>query len=279
MTIVQKDVHIEADESLKERGSALVETAKTAFRLVPRQLNDEIALAKLELGDKKSRVTGVAVFAALALVFVFLLVIALVVAAIAGLGTVLPLWLSALIVTAALLVVLGICALIAVKKFKSLLPLLPELAWRGIRYDLGVAQHGRDFDPASLDPEPMTREQKKAKKAEAEEAKAKAAAERAAKDAENGPTANTTELLARTKARREHLLRLREDLLVEADVKKQATYLVATAKSKAKETVNQAAAGAVQQSVDTVKERWKPLAVFAVAATACVVFLRKLMKK
>ena len=173
MTDAQKDVHIASDEGLKARGSALVETAKTAFRLVPRQLNDEIALAKLEFEHKKSRISGVAIFAALALVFAALLVIALVVAAIAGLGTVLPLWLSALIVTGALLVLLGICGLVAFKKFKSLLPLLPEHAWRGVRHDMGIAQHGRDFDPATLDPEPLTREEKQAKKAEAEEAKAR----------------------------------------------------------------------------------------------------------
>lgn len=275
MTDAQKDVHIASDEGLKARGSALVETAKTAFRLVPRQLNDEIALAKLEFEHKKSRISGVAIFAALALVFAALLVIALVVAAIAGLGTVLPLWLSALIVTGALLVLLGICGLVAFKKFKSLLPLLPEHAWRGVRHDMGIAQHGRDFDPATLDPEPLTREEKRAKKAEAEEAQAKEDAERAAKEAENGPTANTTELLARTKARREHLLRLREELVEEADVKKQATFLV----SAAKESVNHAAAGAVHQGVDTVKERWKPLAIFAVSATACVVLVRKLIRK
>lgn len=275
VTVAQKDVHIAEDEGLKARGSALVETVKTAFRLVPRQLNDEIALAKLEFEHKKSRISGVAIFAALALVFTVLLVIALVVAAIAGLGTVMPLWLSALIVAGTLLVLLGICGLVAMKKFKSLLPLLPEQAWRGVRYDVGIAQHGREFDPATLDPEPLTREEKRAKKAEAEAAKAKADAERAAKDAENGPTASTTELLARTKARREHLLRLREDLLEEADVKKQTTYLVAAAK----DSVNHAAAGAVHQSVGIVKERWKPLAMFAVSASACVVLVRKLMKK
>ena len=216
-----------------------------------------------------------AIFIALILVFAVLLVIALVVAAIAGLGTVLPLWLSALVVSATLLLLLGICGLVAMKKFKSLLPLLPEHAWRGVRHDLGIATQGYDFDPDTLDPEPQSREEKRAQKVEAEIAKAKEAAERAAKDAENGPTASTDELLERTKTRREHLLRLRAELLAEANIKKQATYLVATAK----ETVNHAASGAVHQTVDTVKQRWQPLAVFAASATACVLLARRLMKK
>ncbi|SEE58998.1 Putative Holin-X, holin superfamily III [Arthrobacter alpinus] len=279
VTDVQKDAHIAAGEHPNAQSSVLIDAVKTSLRLVPRQLNDEIALAKLEFGDKKSRVGGVAVFAAVAVVFIALLVIALVVAAIAGLGTVLPLWLSALIVSAGLLIIIGISALVAYKKFKSLLPLLPEHAWRGIRHDLGIVKEGRDFDPATLDPAPLTREEKKAAKEEAEAAKARAAAERAAKDAEGGPKATTEELIKRTTARREHLLSLREDLVSEADVKKQATYFIDTAKTRAKESVNQAASGAVGQALDTVKERWKPLAVLAVSATACVLLLRKLVKK
>lgn len=279
MTVVQKDAQIAADEHPKAPGSGLVDAVKTSIRLVPRQLNDEIELAKLELGDKKSRVGGVAISAVMALVFLALLVVALVVAAIAGLGTVLPLWLSALLVSAALLIVIGISALVAYKKFKSLLPVLPEHAWRGVRHDLGIVKEGRAFDPATLDPEPLTREEKKAAKAESEQAKAKAHAERDAKDAEGGPKATADELIKRTTARREHLLSLREELVSEADVKKQTTYLVDTAVTKARETVNKAAVGAVGQAVETAKERWKPLAILALSATVCVLLLRKLVKK
>ena len=279
MTVVEKDLHIAAEENSKDHGSALIEAAKTASRLLPRQINDEIALAKLELEHKKAKVGGVAVFAALALVFTVLLVIALVVAAIAGLATVVPLWLSALIVCGALLVVLGVSALIGYLKFKSLLPLLPKQAWHGIRHDIGILKEGREFDPATLDPAELSKEEKRAAAAEADAAAAKEKAERAAKEAEHGPKASEHGLLARTAARREHLLGLREELVSEADVKKQATYLVDTAKNRARETINQAAAGAAGQVVETAKERWKPLAVFAVSATICGLLLRKLLKK
>ena len=258
VTVVQKDAQIAADEHPKVPGSGLVDAVKTSIRLVPRQLNDEIELAKLELGDKKSRVGGVAISAVIALVFLALLVVALVVAAIAGLGTILPLWLSALLVSAALLIVIGISALVAYKKFKSLLPVLPEHAWRGVRHDLGIVKEGRAFDPTTLDPEPLTREEKKAAKAEAEAAKAKAHAERDAKDAEGGPKATADELIKRTTARREHLLSLREELISEADLKKQTTYLVDSAVTKARASVNKEAVGAVGQAVETAKERWKP---------------------
>ena len=47
-------------------GSTLVEAVKTTARLVPRQVTDELELAKLELGHKKARVGGIATFGVLA---------------------------------------------------------------------------------------------------------------------------------------------------------------------------------------------------------------------
>lgn len=279
MTDMQTDVHVAPENKATTGGSSLVQTVKTTARLVPRQLNDQVELAKLELGDKKSRLTGAAIFTGLALVFLALLVIAMVVAAITGLGTIMPLWLAALIVCGAFLVVIGITALVAYLKVKALLPLLPEHAWRGIRHDVGVALHGRDFNPGTLDAEPLTREEKKARAAEAEAAKAKAKAEREAKEAEHGPSASTEELIKRTTVRREHLLDLREELVEEVDVKKQAGYLVREAKDKARETVQELADGAVGHATETLKERWKPLTVFAVSGAVALVLLRKLMKK
>lgn len=279
VTDMHKELHVAAGENTGDGVAALVETVKTAARLVPRQVNDEIALAKLELEHKKARLGGVAAFAGVALVFMALLVIALVVAAIAGLGTILPLWLSALIICGAMLLVIGISAFVAYRKFKALLPLLPENATRGIRHDLGIAKLGRDFDPATLEKEELSREEKKARKAEAAEAKARAIAEHNAKEAAQGPKATETELIARTAARREHLLKIREEIVAEADVKKLTVHALDAAKDKARETVGQAAAGAAGQAVETIKERWKPLAAFAVSSVAFLVLLRKLMKK
>ncbi len=276
---MQTDVHVAAEKNRPGDGSTLMEALKTTARLVPRQLNDEVELAKLELGDKKSRIGGIAVFAGIAVVFVVLLIIALTVAAIAGLATIMPLWLSALLICAVLLAVVGISVLVAYRKAKALLPLLPEHAWRGIRYDLGIARQGRDFDPSSLDAPVLSRKEKKARDAEAAEEKARAAAERAAKDAEQGPKASTSELVKRTQARRVHLLDLREELVEEANVKKQALHFLDTAKNKTAEKVHQFSGGPAGQATELVKERWKPLAVFAGSATLCIVLLRKLARK
>lgn len=279
MTDTQTDVYGAAESKESADGSTLLETLKTTARLVPRQLNDEVELAKLELEDKKSRLGGIAVFAGIAVVFLMLLVIAMTVAGIAGLATVMPLWLSALLVCAGLLVVIGICALGAYRKSKALRPIIPEHAWRGIRHDLGIARHGRDFDPGTLDAPVLTRAEKKARDAQAAADKAQAAAERMAREAEHGPQASTSELIKRTEARRAHLLDLRDELVEEADVKKQAAYFLDTAKNKAKDKVNRFTGGATNQATVLVKERWKPLIVLAGSATVCIVLLRKLMKK
>ena len=81
------------------RISALPRTLKLIFKLAPRQLNDEIALAKVELKRKGIEVGVAAAFLAVALVFVAFLVVGLIVAAIMGLATIMPAWLAALLVS------------------------------------------------------------------------------------------------------------------------------------------------------------------------------------
>lgn len=258
--------------------AALLEALKTTLRLVPRQVNDEVGLAKAELKQKGKAVGSAAVFLGIALAFGALLVIGLVVTAIAGLGTVMPLWLSALLISALFLVILLISGGIGALKVKKLLPLIPEAAWRGIRYDWGIVREGRDFDPSSLEPENMTKEERKKLKAQKAEKAAKAKAERDARAAQNGPAPTETELKIRTNERRAHLLDLREELLAQANVKKQAAYLGDQAKTAAKDRMKTATLGNGERLVETTKERWKPLSAFAVSAGAFVVLLRKLIK-
>lgn len=286
VTDMQTDVHVAAEETRTDGSSTLLETLRTAVRLVPRQITDEVELAKLELADKKSRLGGIAIAAGIAVVFLALLVIALTVAAIAGLATVMPLWLSALLVSAALALVIAISAFIAVRKSKAVMPIVPEHAWRGIRHDLGIARQGRDFDPSTLVVPELSREEKKARAAAAAAEKAAAEAERAAKAAEHGPTASTEELLKRTDARRAHLLELREEIVQEADIKKQAGYFIDTAVAKTRQKATSVAGDAVEhgrelagQAAEVARERWKPLAVLAVSAAVCAVLLRKLARK
>ena len=292
----------------RPRLAALPDLVGQAARLAPRQLNDELALAKYELKDRGVKAgVGAALFV-VALVFLALLVIALVVAAILGLATVMPGWLAALVVGAACLIILLIAALIGTSNVKKAMPLIPADAIRGIRHDIGVITEGRDFDPRVLDPSTI---QYKRAQADKEAAAAKAKMEKAADDRAHGrikpPTPSEAELRERIAKRRDHILDVRDGFVEELDVKRQAEGLAADAREAfnrlraaafAKAQASRASASAPASAAagasgdeaarggaprasaagDAVRERWAPIAAFAVSATAFVVFLRKLVK-
>lgn len=268
------------------RFTALPATLRLIFRLAPRQFNDEIALAKVELKRKGIQVGVAAALFVVALVFVGLLVIALVVAAIMGLATIMPAWLAALLVSAFFLVLAGIGALIGLAKFKKAMPLMPEETIRGIRHDLGVAKEGSAFNPVVLDPKSP---EAKAAKAAKEEAKAKAKAEKEAKAKEQEkelPPATEAELHRRLSMRRNHLMGVRDDLGVELDAKTQLGVVKAAAARQlqagqrllhdGKERVG----GGVRNlnGSEGLDRRWKPLLALAASATVLVVLVRRLVK-
>jgi uncharacterized membrane protein YqjE len=269
------------------RITALPRTLKLLFRLAPRQLNDEIAFAKIELKRKGIQLGVAAAFFAVALVFLVFLVVGLIVAAIMGLATIMPAWLAALLVSAAFLLIALIGGLIGFRKFKKAMPLMPEETIRGIRHDIGIAKEGSAFNPAVLDPNTP---EAKAAKAAREEAAAKAKAEKAAKTAEHDkeyPHASEPELARRLNQRRHHLTDVRDELGTELDVKTQAQYLLAAAQGKVRQ--GQAIAGrgmdaaserltTLAASTEGLQKRWKPLAALAAAGTVLVVLLRKLFR-
>ena len=268
------------------RITALPRTLKLLFRLAPRQLNDEIAFATIEIRRKGIQVGVAAAFLAVALVFLMFLVVGLIVAAIMGLATIMPAWLAALLVSAAFLLIALIGGLIGARKFKKAMPLMPEETIRGIKHDIGIAKEGSAFNPAVLDPKSP---EAKAAKAAKDEAAAKAKAEKAAKAAEHDkefPHASEPELARRLNQRRTHLTEVRDDLGTELDVKTQGRYLLATAQDKLRE--GQALAGhgrdiagqkfaALSGSAD-LEQRWKPLAAFIAAGTVFLVLVRKLLR-
>ena len=269
------------------RIAALPGTLKLLFRLAPRQLNDEIAFAKIELKRKGVQVGVASAFLAVALVFVLFLVVALIVAAIMGLATIMPAWLAALLVSAAFLLIALIGGLIGVSRFKKAMPLLPEETIRGIKHDIGVAREGSAFNPAVLDPQ--SPEAKAAKAAKAEAA-AKAKAEKEAKAAEHNkefPQASEPEIARRLGQRRHHLAEVRDDLGDELDVKTQARFLLAAAQVKMREGQVLAVRGkdlaasrlaGLSESTGGLGARWKPLAALAAAGTVLVVLVRKLLR-
>jgi uncharacterized membrane protein YqjE len=280
------------------RVSALPKTLKLIFKLAPRQLNDEIALAKVEIKRKGIQVGVASAFLAVALVFVAFLVTGLIVAAIMGLSTIMPAWLAALLVCGVFLLIALIAGLIGVRKFKKALPLVPEDTIRGLKYDLGIAKEGSAFDPAVLDPES---EQYKAAKAAKAEAAAKAQAEKEAKlaaEPELGPPPTEAELRRRLDERRTHLTGVRDELNTELDIKTQALALLAVAQVKLQDGKEQlsgkfaevrsaasrrakrtaASAGAGTDVAGQLGQRWKPLVALTASAAALVFMLRKLIK-
>lgn len=269
------------------RITALPGTVKLLARLAPRQINDEIAFAKVELKRKGVQVGVAAAFFAVALVFMAFLVVGLIVAAIMGLATIMPAWLAALLVSAAFLLIALVGGLIGLARFKKAMPLLPEETIRGIKHDIGVAKEGSAFNAAVLDP---ASPEAKAAKAAKEEAAAKAKAEKAAKAAEHDkefPHASEPELSRRLSQRRQHLTEVRDNLGTELDVKTQGRYLLAIAQDKARQGQVLAGRGkdaaahklaGLSESSGGLQDRWKPLAALAAAGTVLVVLLRKLIR-
>ncbi|WP_458779049.1 phage holin family protein [Arthrobacter sp. D3-16] len=269
------------------RIAALPRTLQLLFRLAPRQLNDEVAFAKMELKRKGIQVGVAAAFLAVALVFLLFLVVGLIVAAIMGLATIMPAWLAALLVSAAFLLIALIGGLIGMRKFKKAMPLLPEETIRGIKHDIGIAKEGSAFNPAILDPQSP---EAKAAKAAKDEAAAKAKAEKAAKAAEHDkeyPHASEPEVARRLNQRRHHLTEVRDDLGEELDVKTQAQFLLAAAQGKLRQGQVLAGRGkdlaghrlaALSESAGGLGNRWKPLAALAAAGTVFVVLVRKLLR-
>lgn len=268
------------------RISALPGTARLLFRLAPRQLNDEIAFAKIELKRKGIQVGVAAAFFAVALLFLAFLVVGLIVAAIMGLATIMPAWLAALLVSAAFLIIALVGGLVGMARFKKAMPLMPEETIRGIRHDIGVAREGSAFNPAVLDPESP---EGKAAKAQKDAAAAKAKAEKQAKAAQHDqefPHASEPELVRRLSQRRHHLAEVRDELGTELDVKTQTRYLLAAAQVRLREGQVVARRGvdaagqrlaALSGSAD-LRRRWKPLAAFVTAGTVLAVLLRKLVR-
>jgi uncharacterized membrane protein YqjE len=269
------------------RITALPGTLRLLARLAPRQINDEIAFAKIELKRKGVQLGVAAAFFAVALVFLVFLVIGLIVAAIMGLATIMPAWLAALLVSAAFLLIALIGGLIGLGRFKKAMPLVPEETIRGIRHDIGVAKEGSAFNPAVLDP---ASPEAKAAKAAKDEAAAKAKAEKAAKAAEHDkefPHASEPELARRLGQRRQHLTEVRDELGTELDVKTQARYLAAAARDAAQQGQAMAVRGkdaaarklaGLSESTGGLQDRWKPLAALAAAGTVLAVLLRRLLR-
>jgi hypothetical protein len=252
---------------------------KLLARLTPRQVSDEVSIALQQMKQKGIKAGIAAAFLVVALIFVLFFAVALVVAAIMGLAEVMPAWLAALLVAVLFLVVGGVLALIGVSRLKKQLPLIPEDAIRGIRYDLGVLKEGRSFDPATLDvKKPKEDKAEKDRKDDAKDAKPKE------------PTPSYEELRGRSGERRTHIADARDSLGARVDVKARLNGAKHRSDKGGSTTgapsggsgSGRVAAVAVRRDVPhntTLADRWKPLSVLAGSVATMLVLLRRLLSR
>lgn len=245
---------------------------KLLARLTPRQVSDEFSIAVEQMKQKGIKAGIAAAFLVVALIFMLFFAVALVVAAILGLAEVMPAWLAALLVALLFLVIGGILALIGVSRFKKQLPLVPEDAIRGIRYDLGVLKEGGSFDPATLDVK-RPKDDKDRKDDGDEDAKDSKPKE---------PTPSYEELRGRSGERRSHIADARDSLGTRVDVKSRFGKARHRSPQSGTKGDDRVAAVAVRRDVPhntTFADRWKPLSVLAASVAAMLVMLRRLLSK
>jgi hypothetical protein len=104
-------------------------------------IRHELELARTELAAKGKRAGAGAGLAGAGGVVALFGVGALVAAAVAGLATVVPVWLSALIVGVVLLVVAGVLALVGRSRLRTATPAMPEQAVRGVQEDVSAVRN------------------------------------------------------------------------------------------------------------------------------------------
>lgn len=259
---------------------SLIDVVKVLVRLGPKQINDEIALAKSQMKTKGIAAGIAAALIVVGLVFLTFLTVALIVAAIGGLHAAgFQLWAAALIVAGAFLLIALVFALIGLLKFKGAQPLKPEDAIRGFRLDMGAAREGSSFDPKSLDR--ADEEKQRAK----EEAKRRAAELKKTPGGGKPEQPSYTELLRRTSLRRDHIAGLQDQLRTRFT--RSSPTSAQPAPTPEVPPVEGPTSAEPQTSPDAddhgakkfFAERWKPLAVAAGSTAAAGAFLRELIKK
>ena len=130
---------------LADRSTA--DLVKLAAEQVSRLVRDELRLAQTELAEKGKRAgIGLGMFGSAGVVSFYGAGV-LIAAAVLGLATVLPGWLSALIIGVALFLLAGLLALLGRGQFKKAVPPSPTEAVRNVKADIdtisGAVKDGR----------------------------------------------------------------------------------------------------------------------------------------
>jgi MFS family permease len=125
------------DLSTASTGELVQRLSAQVSELVRRELD----LARTELATKGKRAGAGAGLAGAGGVVALYGVGALIASAIAGLATVVPVWLSALIVGVVLLLVAGVLALVGRSRLREATPPVPEQAVRGVQDDVAAVKN------------------------------------------------------------------------------------------------------------------------------------------
>ena len=284
----------------KTRMSSLLDLFATIFRLIPKQLSDNLALLSGQLKSKGIR-TGAGVGVTfLGLLFGSITFIALVVALIGGFMSETPLWQTSLWVALGafvlMLVLLGIGFLV----IRSSFPFISPEIIRGIKHDIGYILKGNAFDPVEFDRLEEERRQQRLveKQRRAEQAKrAKKEHKRAVRRgeaAESLPQTEPTEaqIRHRMELRRRHMGDIRSGVDEKTDFRNQFNTFTRHATGKVPtDNVEQAtsplaphhsaarAGEKVNDGVEYVKDRWQPLTMLGASVTTAAILLRRFRRR
>ncbi|SRR5690625_110861 len=284
----------------KTRMSSLLDLLATIFRLIPKQLSDNLMLLSGQLKSKGIR-TGAGVGVILfGLVFGSITFIALVVALIGAFMAEPPLWQTSLWVALAAFVVMLIFLGIGFVVIRSSFPLIAPETIQGLKHDVGYILKGNAFNPAEFDRlEEERRQQRLVEKQRRKEQEKRAKKEhkravRRGEAASSLPQTEPTEaqIRHRMELRRRHLGDLRSGVDEKTDFRAQFNTFArhATGKVPADHvehatsplTAHHSAARAgekVNDGVEYVKERWQPLTVLGASVTTAAILLRRLRRR
>lgn len=284
----------------KTRMSSLLDLLATVFRLIPKQLSDNLTLLSGQLKSKGIRVGAGMALTLLGLLFGSITFIALVVAIIGGFMSETPLWQTALWVALGAFIVMLIFLGIGFVAVRSTFPLIAPEIIQGMKHDIGYILKGNAFNPAEFDRlEEERREQRQVEKQRRQEQAKRAKREhkralRRGEAAESLPQTEPTEaqIRHRMELRRKHMGDIRTGVDEKTDFRAQFNTFTrhATGKVPADNVENAtsplaahhtaARAGEkVNDGVEYVRERWQPLTVLGASVTTAAILLRRLRRR
>lgn len=284
----------------KTRMSSLLDLLATIFRLIPKQLSDNIALLSGQLKTKGIRAgigLGVTV---IGLVIGTITFIALVVALIGAFMSEASLWQTSLWVALGAFVVMLILLVVGLLVVKSSFPLIAPETIQGIKHDVGYIMKGNAFDPVEFDRLEEERRQQRIvekQRRKEQESRAKKEQQRAVRRGEaaaslpkTGPT--EAEIRHRMELRRRHMGDIRSGVDEKTDFRAQFNTFTRHATGKVPSAnVEQAvsplaphhsaarAGEKVNDGMEFMKDRWQPLTMLGASVTTAAILLRRLRRR